>query len=380
MSFTRNWGLFWEPLEGVGVLGCRPLGCGGPAVRLPCSFPGDSLSFQCPHSPSQLLPVFHQGIGSECCGSGSSRERGNRTCSSFSRLLQLPVCYPQSHRGLAARDRPLPSQPLCSSLPFPYGDSAVSLPVSASWGLDGVSRPAGRLPSGSCPSGVSLLPEVLHRGRGLPVLGSLLQPFDSFSSVHSHHGPDFVDYASSWVLDLEVPRRLASPRVRVPGSCTGEGLSPLAWPGVRCPGQPGKELSDSNSDLGLHGDAASDDFFEGFPDPQTCPEARIPHLRIRLLSSAAAVSLASAGRGDVVSVVDRSGVSSSDLVSSAASELRRLSSSGLGQRFLGCLLPRGSSVVVQRVPSSCWPSTRSLSSQPFALHGCLGFRLGGLPR
>ena len=178
---------------------------GGPTVRLPYFFPGDSPFFQCPHSPSQLLSIFHQGISSECCGSGSSRERGNRTCSPFSRLLQPPVCYPQSHQGLAAGDRPLPSQPLCSSLPFPYGDSAVGPPVSVSWGLDGVSRLVRHLPSDPCPSGISPLPEVLRRGRSLPISRSLLQSFDSSASVHSRHGPDFVNYASSRVLDLEVP-------------------------------------------------------------------------------------------------------------------------------------------------------------------------------
>ena len=93
MSFARNRRLFGEPLEGVGVLGCRPLGCGGPMVWLPCSLSGDSPSFQCPHSPSQLLPIFHQGIGSKCCGSRPSSERSDRSCSSFSRLLQPPVCY-----------------------------------------------------------------------------------------------------------------------------------------------------------------------------------------------------------------------------------------------------------------------------------------------
>ena len=206
MSFARDRGLFWSTLEGVGVLGCRPLGCGGPAVRLPRSLPGSSPSFQCAHSPSQLLPVFHQGIGSECCGGGSFRERGNRTCSSFSRLLQPPVCYPQSHRGLAACDRPLPSQPICSSLPFSHGDSTVDPPVSASWGLDGVSGPEGHVPSGSCPSGVSLLPEILCSGGGLSISRSLLRPFDSSAGVHLRHGPDFVDYASSRVPGLEVPR------------------------------------------------------------------------------------------------------------------------------------------------------------------------------
>ena len=115
----------------------------------------------------------------------------------------------------------------------------------------------------------------------------------------------------------------------------GEELSPLALPGARCPGQPGEELSDFNSDLGLPGDAASDASFESFSDPQTCPEARISHLRIRLLSSAAAGFLASAVRGGVVSVINRSRVSTPDAVSSAVSELRQPSSSGLGQRFLG---------------------------------------------
>ena len=175
---------------------------------------------------------------------------------------------------------------------------------------------------------------------------SLLRPFDSSASVHSCHGPDFVDCASSRVPDPEVPRRLASPRVHVPGSCSGEGLSPLALPGARCPGQMGEELFDSHSDLGLSGDAASDALFEGFPDSQTCPEARISCFRLHLLSSAAAGPVASAVGGNVVSVLNRSGISTPDAVSSAASELRQLSSSGFGQCFLGCLLPRGSSVVV----------------------------------
>ena len=264
MSFAHNRGLFGEPLEGVGVLGCRPLSYGGPTV---CSFSGDSPSFQCPHSPSQLLSVFHQGIGFECCGSVPLLERSDRTCSSFSRLLQPPVCYPQGHRGLAAGDRPLPSQLLCSSLPCPYGDATVGPPIFASRGLGGVSRSSGRLPSGSCPSGVSLLPEVLRRGRGLPVSRSLLRPFDRSTSIHSCHGPDFVDYALSRVSDLEVPRRLASPRVLVLGSGTGEGLSPLALPGARCPGQPGEELSDSSSDLGLPGGCSFRRFLCGFSRP-----------------------------------------------------------------------------------------------------------------
>ena len=134
------------------------------------------------------------------------------------------LCYPQVHRGLGACDKPIPSQPVCLSLPFSHGDSAIGPPVSASWRLGGVSGPEGRVPSGSCASGVSLLSEIQCRGGGLTISRALLRPFDCSTGVHLHHGPDFVDYASSRVPDPEVPRRLASPRVLVPGSGSGEGL------------------------------------------------------------------------------------------------------------------------------------------------------------
>ena len=53
------------------------------------------------------------GIGSERCGGGSLHEGSNRTGSPFSWLVQPPLCYPKGHRGLAACNRPLPSQQVC---------------------------------------------------------------------------------------------------------------------------------------------------------------------------------------------------------------------------------------------------------------------------
>ena len=181
-------------------------------------------------------------------------------------------------------------------------ETQQSVLQSASWGLDGFSGPEGRLRSGS--SRVSLLPEILCRRGGLAISHSLFRPFDRPAGVHACHGPDFVNYALSRVQDPEVPRRLASPRVLVSEPGSGEGLSPMALPGARCPGQPGEELSDSHSDLGLPGDAALDASFEGFPDPQACPEARLSAFRLHLLSSAAAGSLASAAGGHVVSCLE----------------------------------------------------------------------------
>ena len=275
-------------------MGSRPVGCGGPPVWLPCYFSFDSSSFRCSHSDPQLLPVFHQGDSSVHCSGRFAREGGHRASPSFAGLLQPPLCHSQGHRGLAACDRPLPSQPVRSSLPFSHGDSAVSPPVSSSGRLDGFFGSKGCLPSGPGSPGISLLPEVLCRRGGLAVSRALLRPFHRPAGVHACHGSDLVDNASSWVPDPEVSGRLASPRILVSGPGSGEGLPSLALSGARCPGQSGEEFPDSDSDLGLLGDAASDASFEGFPDPQTCPEAQLSACRIHLLSAAASVPVVSA--------------------------------------------------------------------------------------
>ena len=75
----------------MGVLGCRPLGCGGPAVRLPFPFLVPPHLSHVPSPFSQLLPVCHQGFSSVCCVDGLSRVRGNNTCSSFHDCLLLLV-------------------------------------------------------------------------------------------------------------------------------------------------------------------------------------------------------------------------------------------------------------------------------------------------
>ena len=107
------------------------------------------------------------------------------------------------------------------------------------------------------------------------------------------------------------------------------------------------ELPDTFTDPGLSGDEASDASFEGFPEPQTCPEALMSLLRVCLLSSSTSVSLASAARGNVVAVDDCSGVPASDTIPSAPTEFCRPSPSGLRHCVLGHLLPHGSPVMVR---------------------------------
>ena len=61
LSFSCPRGLFGNPLEGMGVLGCRPLSCvsyGSATVVLP----GVSPSFQCPHSFPLYSPSSVRGL------------------------------------------------------------------------------------------------------------------------------------------------------------------------------------------------------------------------------------------------------------------------------------------------------------------------------
>ena len=206
MSFACHRGLFGESLGSMRVLGGRSLGGGGPPVRVPSSLPCVSCSFQCSHSPSELLPIVHQECCSVCCCCRSLCERSDRTCSSFSRLLQSPVCHPQSHRGLAACHRSFVSQPFCSRLSFSHGDSTDGSPVSPSGGLVGLSRSPRRLPPGSSASDISPLPEVLCGGSGVSVSCTLFRPFNCAAGFRSCHGPNLVDNASFRLSDSEVPQ------------------------------------------------------------------------------------------------------------------------------------------------------------------------------
>ena len=87
-------------LGGLGVLGSRCLGGSGSPLRVSDSFPFTPSSLSCSDSPSQLQPQFHQGAIVIRCGVRLSGQGGHRDRASFPRLLQLPVCHPQSHRGV----------------------------------------------------------------------------------------------------------------------------------------------------------------------------------------------------------------------------------------------------------------------------------------
>ena len=92
------------------------------------------------------------------------------------------------------------------------------------------------------------------------------------------------------------------------------------------------------------------------------------------------LTLASAAGCHVIHVSPRSGLSTLDAFLATSVEHCRLFSPGLHHRVLGQLLPRGSSVVVHRFPSSRGSYVRPSLARSLDVHGRLGFRLGRFAR
>ena len=297
MSFVRHRGVSREPLGGLGFLGCRPVGCGSPAVRLPAAVTCPSSPFSGCDSSPQLFPHFRQGDCFDRCGGGSPRERSSRANSFRSGVLQSPLCHPQGHRGLATSDRSLTPQPFGSGLQFPHGDFHFRSPISSSGGLDGVPGSPGCLPSGTSAPVIAPLPEVLRGDLGPTVSRAVLRPVVCAAGIHTSHGPYLRHHAPLRVPHSAVFGRLACPRLLVSGSRAGEGLSSMALPRGRGLGEPLQELSRSFTDFGLSWDESSNSSFEDFPDSKASSEALFSAARVRVLSAAAAGVVVSTSRG-----------------------------------------------------------------------------------
>ena len=203
---------------------------------------------------------------------------------------------------MEACNRPFSPQSLCPPFSFSYGNLPVGPPFPAPRRLDGLHRPSGCVPPGSCPPGISAVPPVLSWSLDIPVSGSLFWSFNRTASVHPCHGPDLLHYASFWVSGPLLPGRLARPWILLSGDYTGERLPLMALPGVGSSGESLQELSHSCSISRLSGHDSPDESFEGFPDPGTDPVGALSRQRILLLSEAATHSLPFSSRSHVFNV------------------------------------------------------------------------------
>ena len=171
------------PLAGLEGQRCRSLGGGGVAVRIPHSFPLQPSSNQGSHL-AFLPPFIHQRGGSGGGYSGPCGQECGGACSSaFPGLLQSAFRSVEDLRVLETRHRSLDPQSLRGCVALPHRDHPVC-PLCSSGRLDGLHRPPGSLPAGSCPSGLSALPSVCGSEQCLPVLCPLLQPLHGSTGLH----------------------------------------------------------------------------------------------------------------------------------------------------------------------------------------------------
>ena len=190
MSLTlQGRGMFSGVLEAMGIPRCRTLDCSGSMGSLHSPFPLSSSVVIYADPPSELFPLLCQGVSSSCCSERLIVQRCHRAGISRTRLLQSPFRYPEGHQRLAVSYRSVLPQSLCSAVSFPHGDSRVRRPIHPPWRLDDFSRPSGRLPPGSCPSGVSEVSAFLSWRQGLSISGSVLWTIIRTSSLHSCQAP-----------------------------------------------------------------------------------------------------------------------------------------------------------------------------------------------
>ena len=363
----------------MGVFGVRSLGSGGPPFRVPGPLPGVSCSFQCPHSPSKLLPVVHQGCCSSAtvanlCAKGAIEPappspsyytclfvtpkvtRGWRPVIDLSRLNRSVLV---SHFHMETQQTVLQS--------LRPGDWLISLDLQDAY-LQVPVHPSSRQYLRFCVGEVVYKFRVLCFGLSTTpqVFTRVMAPI---SSLMHRFGFRILRYLDDWLVLGSSFREIVRARDFLLWLCQELSVRVNLAKSSLTPSQTLEYLGMRLQTLPLR----------VFPTPKCVQKLS------SLVSDFASyplqpVSLASAVRGDVLSVGNCSGVSPPDAGALTPPQLCRLSSSGLRHHVLGRLLPRGSSVVVRRVPSSRRPPSRSFAPSAFSVYRRLGHRLGSLSR
>ena len=321
-------------------------------------------------------PTSVRGFSSVCFRERLADEGCHRTGILGTQFLQPFVCYTEGHGWLASSHRSFSPQQLCPPFSFLHGNLPVSPPFPALRGLDDFHRPSGRLPPGSSPPGISEVPQVLSWPSALPISGSLLWSFIRSASFHPCHGPDLLHYASFWLSDLALSRRLARPWILSSGDCVGERPFVMALQATRGSVNLSKSSLTPTQTLDYLGMTLQSTPLRAFPT------------RARIQKVLSLVDEFSSSREQPLSLWQSLlGVMSSMSTLIPGSRLRmrplqlRLNVAGPQTSEDALIswddfLPPGSSVVVRRQPSRQGSLPRSPSAAS-SLYRRVGLRLGG---
>ena len=138
--------------------------------------------------PSSAIPRPPSRESSFRGGSLSHRQRSGRSCSSLPWVLQSLVRCLEDVGFVASGDRPLPPERVCASDSVRDGDQPVGSPCNSEARLDGLHRPEGCAPSGSCSSREQKVSSVCGFREGLSVQGPLLRSVHGPSGLHQGNG------------------------------------------------------------------------------------------------------------------------------------------------------------------------------------------------
>ena len=380
MSFARDRRLSGSSLGGLGVLECRPVGCGGPPVRLLgpvfSAPPLSDVPIPLPsYSPSSIRGLALTAAVADLREKGAIDAAPPPSPGYYSRLFVTPkvtggwrpvIDLSRLNRSVRVSHFHMETQQsVLQSLR--QGDWMASLDLLDAY-LQVTVHPESRRFLRFCVGeevwqfcalcfGLSTAPQAFTR---------VMAPI---SSIMHRHGFPILRYLDDWLVLGSSFQNLVWARYFLLWLCQELGVQVnLA-----------KSSLTQTQSLDYLGMRLQTLPLTVFPTPKRVLKLNSAR-RVHLLSAAASASVASPSGGDVFSGFHRARAPSLDARSPTPVKFRRSSVDGFGQHSLGFFLPRGSSEVVRRRPSSRRPSSGFLSARAVPVHRCFGFGLGGLSR
>ena len=300
-----------------------------------------------PTSPHAVLfPVFHQG---KSLGEGVPRsppQASHRTGSSDSRLLQSPICGPEGFRGVAPHHRPIYPEHVHRISALPYGDSSVRPPFHSPRRLDDLIGSAGRVPSGSNPSGIASVSSLHHGRSSIPVQGTVLRADNCPSGLYKADSSNICHPPLLRYQDAQIPRRLVDSSRIQDHLSAGEGQAPPTVRGAGTTSESQEVIlgSISGHDLSRHADLVSSVRCKTNRDKGS--ESPQHHRGVPFIPGPPSSSLASSSGPPFVPYSSGEGWDATNAITPNPSQVQVELSGRLPSHLLGSSVSGGSSMVV----------------------------------